>query len=53
MYGSLGLKSSTGNWTGLLGAVIAQEVDVGLDNVIKVAERHSDMVFTHDIMISQ
>lgn len=52
-FPSLGLKGETGNWSGLLGAVVAQEVDIGLDSVIKSPELYSDMVFTQDIFISQ
>ncbi|KAH1003125.1 hypothetical protein HUJ05_011067, partial [Dendroctonus ponderosae] len=52
-FPTLGLKGETGNWSGLLGAVVSQEVDIGLDSVIKSPELYSDMVFTQDIFISE
>ncbi|KAL1491044.1 hypothetical protein ABEB36_011700 [Hypothenemus hampei] len=51
-YPNLGLKTSNGNWSGLLGAVVTQEVDIGLDMSIKSSDFHHDMTFTHNIMVT-
>ncbi|XP_076272969.1 glutamate receptor ionotropic, delta-1-like isoform X2 [Rhynchophorus ferrugineus] len=52
VYPTLGLKAPDGKWNGLLGGVVEQKVDLGLDMVIKVPERYNDMSFSFDIMQS-
>ncbi|KAJ8919204.1 hypothetical protein NQ315_012192 [Exocentrus adspersus] len=52
-YSSLGKKKPDGEWSDLFGAIMKEEVDLGLDNIIKTAERISDMAFTHNIMESR
>ncbi|XP_060525231.1 glutamate receptor U1-like [Cylas formicarius] len=51
-YVSLGLKGTNDEWSDLLGAVVKQEVDLGLDTVIKTPERYEDMSFSHNVMLS-
>ncbi|XP_050310548.1 uncharacterized protein LOC126746366 [Anthonomus grandis grandis] len=51
-YPTMGSRLSSGNWTGLLGGVVAQEVDIGLDSVVRTTDRYNDMVFTHNIIQS-
>ncbi|XP_066137934.1 probable glutamate receptor [Euwallacea fornicatus] len=53
VFPNLGLKAVNGNWSGLLGAVIDQEVDIGLDSVIKTPDLYNEVIFTHDIMVSE
>ncbi|XP_068911621.1 probable glutamate receptor isoform X2 [Tenebrio molitor] len=51
-FQKLGHRENDGKWTDLLGAIVNQEVDLGLASVIKTQERYSDMAFTHKILTS-
>nr|XP_008199932.1 PREDICTED: uncharacterized protein LOC103314795 isoform X1 [Tribolium castaneum]XP_015840012.1 PREDICTED: uncharacterized protein LOC103314795 isoform X1 [Tribolium castaneum] len=51
-FEKLGRKENGKEWTDLLGAVVNEEVDLGLDTIIKTEERYYDMAFTHNILTS-
>ncbi|CAH2991360.1 unnamed protein product [Chilo suppressalis] len=48
-YSKLGFRTYEGTWTGLLGALLAQSVDVALEPVTAHPARHQDMDFIFPI----
>nr|UTN00876.1 gustatory receptor [Semanotus bifasciatus] len=48
-YPKIGIKNN-GEWTDLIGAIIKEEVDLGVDTISRTLEKCSDMAFTYNIM---